>query len=98
MLVEQRVANDGPSAPVAYLLWLFLGFFSAHRFYLGRSKSAVLQFLLNCILIGLIWTFLDLFVIAGMIRSSRDQVRERATRELYEDGRTMRRSPRLIGR
>lgn len=28
---------------VAYLLWFFLGAFGAHRFYLRRAKSALLQ-------------------------------------------------------
>lgn len=61
-LIEQRVANDGPNLLIAYLLWFFLGFFSAHRFYLGQTGSAIAQFLLNCILIGLIWTLIDAFL------------------------------------
>ena len=78
------------------MLWLFLRFFSKHRFDLGRSKSAVLQFPLIRTLICLIWTFLDVFIIAGVIRSSRDQVRERATRGLYDERRSSRRAPCLI--
>ena len=31
----------------AYLLWFFLGGFSAHRFYLGFSTSAIVQLLLT---------------------------------------------------
>ena len=77
-LIEQRVTNEGPSTGVAYLLWFFLGFFSAHRFYLGRTGSAIAQFLLNCILIGLIWTLIDAFLIPGMIREKQDQIRNRA--------------------
>ncbi|MCP4638116.1 MAG: TM2 domain-containing protein, partial [Methyloversatilis sp.] len=55
-LVEQRVTNDAPSVVVAYLLWLFLWFVSAHRFYLGKPVSAILQILSYFVLIGFICT------------------------------------------
>ena len=75
-LIEQRVSNDGPSTGVAYLLWLFLGIFSGHRFYLGRPVSAVLQILSYLILIGFIWLLIDAFLIPGMIREKRDDIRQ----------------------
>jgi len=37
---EIRVANEGASTAVAYLLWFFLGSVSAPRFYLGRVGLA----------------------------------------------------------
>ncbi|NWM24864.1 TM2 domain-containing protein, partial [Escherichia coli] len=58
-LVEQRVTNDAPSVVVAYLLWLFLWFVSAHRFYLGKPVSAILQILSYFVLIGFIWALID---------------------------------------
>jgi TM2 domain-containing membrane protein YozV len=76
-LIEQRVANDGPSTGVAYLLWFFMGVFSAHRFYLGRSGSAILQILSYFILIGFIWWLVDGFLIPGMIREKQDEIRQR---------------------
>lgn len=74
-LIEARVANDAPSTGAAYLLWFFLGFFSAHRFYLGRPGSAIAQFLLNCIVIGWLWTLIDAFLIPGMITAKKDSIR-----------------------
>lgn len=68
---------------VAYLLWWFLGFVGAHRFYLGRTGSAVLMLLLSAVswvltfvlvgflglaLIGL-WWLIDALLIPGMVRS-----------------------------
>ncbi|WP_267357364.1 MULTISPECIES: TM2 domain-containing protein [unclassified Methylobacterium] len=35
------------------MLWFFFGFFSDHRFYLGRVGGAILQIVLNCFLTGL---------------------------------------------
>jgi TM2 domain-containing membrane protein YozV len=76
LLVEMRVSNDGPSVTVAYLLWLFLGFVSAHRFYLGRPISALLQIASFFVLVGFVWLFVDLFLIPGMVRDKQNQIRQ----------------------
>jgi TM2 domain-containing membrane protein YozV len=69
------------SVGVAYLLLIFLGWFGAHRFYLGHQGSAVallvltiLSFIGSFILIGIFgylivaaWLFVDLFLTAGMV-------------------------------
>jgi hypothetical protein len=47
LLIESRITNDGKNVVVAYLFWFFLGIFSAHRFYLGRPGTAILQILLT---------------------------------------------------
>ncbi|MFL0108492.1 TM2 domain-containing protein [Tenacibaculum maritimum] len=49
----------------AYLLWFFLGFFSAHRFYLGKTGSALIYlFTGQLFLIGWI---IDAFILGGMV-------------------------------
>ena len=63
-------ANGGAfprkSVGVAYTLWLFLGFFGVHRFYLGRVGSGLIYlFTFGLCGIGLIY---DLFVIPRMVR------------------------------
>lgn len=75
MLIEQRVANDKKSIGAAYLLWFFLGILSAHRFYLGRWGTALLQIASYFILIGFIWLLIDAFLIPGMIKSDMDKHR-----------------------
>jgi len=81
-LVEQRVTNDGPSIAVAYLFWFFLWFVSAHRFYLGRPVSAILQILSYFILIGFVWLLVDAVLIPGMIRDRQDEIRNDLMRAL----------------
>lgn len=76
-LIEQRVSNDGPSTLVAYLLWFFLGLFSAHRFYLGRPVSAIFQIVSYLFLLGFLWLFIDLFLIPGMVLRNRADLRQR---------------------
>ena len=87
MLIEQRVTNESPSVAAAYLLWFFLGILSAHRFYLGRPGSAILQILLFFVLIGFIWLLVDLFLIPGMVRERQDAIRQRLRSAYMSDGR-----------
>lgn len=86
MLIEQRVTNDGPSTAVAYLLWFFLWFLSGHRFYLGRPASAVLQIISYFLLVGFIWLFVDAFLIPGMLREKRAEMRQRMMVEMMALG------------
>ena len=53
------------SKSVAYLLWFFLGFLSAHRFYVGKVGSGIL-YLLTGQLFGIGWV-IDLFLVGGMV-------------------------------
>jgi TM2 domain-containing membrane protein YozV len=57
----------------ASLFAFFLGAFGAHRFYAGKTGSAIAQLLLTLSCIGIIisgpWSFIDLiFIIAGGFR------------------------------
>ena len=80
--VEAKVANETPSVLVAYLLWFFLGLFSAHRFYLGRPGTAILQILSYLVLIGFVWLLIDAFLIPGMARDKRNAVRAEVMTQL----------------
>jgi TM2 domain-containing membrane protein YozV len=98
MLVEQRVANDGKSIVVAYVLLVLLGGFGAHRFYLGRLRTAIAMLALNLLgwlliapgvgvmlLLPLVlWMIVDLFLVPGMVAASRQNLRARITQEIAE--------------
>jgi len=57
----------------AFLLCFFLGIFGAHRFYVGKTKSAVLQLVT---LGGLgIWSFVDfVMIIIGKFKDKQDNL------------------------
>lgn len=102
MLIEQRVANDGKSMLVAYLLLIFFGALGIHRFYLGQTKSAVIMLILfvlgwltAVIYVGFllllavgIWAIVDLFLIPGMIEGAKSNLRDQLGRELAAGGST----------
>lgn len=70
-----RAASGGPNLAVAYALWFFLGVFSAHRFYLGRPISAVLQILTwGTIFVGPLWWLIDAFLLPSMVAHKRASV------------------------
>lgn len=61
------------SVPVAYLFWFFLGFFGAHRFYLGHFWWGV-AYLLTGAFGGIGWV-IDLFLIPGCVRDHNELVK-----------------------
>lgn len=73
---QLQFQSQKKSAGVSYLLWFFLGGVGAHRFYLGRVVSGVVQLLLGLFgwlplflgwgVLG-IWLIVDAFLIPGMV-------------------------------
>jgi TM2 domain-containing membrane protein YozV len=65
-------------AVVAYILWLFLGWFGGHNFYLGRTGVAITQLILTLTVIGwlitIIWVFVDAFLIPSWVRRENNQL------------------------
>jgi TM2 domain-containing membrane protein YozV len=82
--LEQRVANDAPTTGLAYVLWFFLWWASAHRFYTGRPGTAVLQILSYFVLVGFVWVIIDAFLIPGMVRDKKNEIRSRVMLQLSE--------------
>ncbi|MGV7240347.1 TM2 domain-containing protein [Caballeronia sp. M23-90] len=71
------------SVGVAYLLWFFVGYLGGHRFYAGRTGTAIVQLLLTIFgactamfgiglfvlgIVGL-WILIDAFLIPGIVSS-----------------------------
>ena len=69
------------SQGVAFILWWLLGIFGGHRFYMKQTGTAVAQLILAITVIGwpvlIIWLFVDLFLIWGMVNRYNDEVLRR---------------------
>lgn len=93
ILIEQKVTNEAKSTGTAYILWLALGGFGGHRFYLGRTGSAIALLCLSVVgiitsVIGIglvvmlgvgIWLIVDAILIPGMVAEQKNQVRNDLT-------------------
>ena len=90
MLIEQKVANAKKSTGVAYLLWFFVSGFGAHRFYLGKTGTAVAQLIITVIgcftifplIITGLWLLVDAFLIPGIIQEHAEKARREARLEV----------------
>ncbi len=56
---EATHGDGGKSQLTAALLCFFLGGLSIHRFYLGYTGIAILQIILNLLVVGYIWWIID---------------------------------------
>jgi TM2 domain-containing membrane protein YozV len=74
------------SVGASYLLWFFLGYLGAHRFYLGRTGSGLVQLLLALFgwlpfLTGwallLVWWVVDAFLIPGIATKENMRIADR---------------------
>jgi TM2 domain-containing membrane protein YozV len=65
-------------AVIAYALWFFVGFLGGHRFYLGRTGSAIAILILSLTVVGLIitavWVLVDAFLIPGILREKNNEL------------------------
>lgn len=68
------------STLVTWLLWFFLGGFGGHRYYLGKYGTGIAMTLT----IGALgfWTFIDLFLINGMLNKKNEEIEAEILQEI----------------
>ena len=68
---EMVFEENRKSKTVAYLLWLFTGWFGVHRIYTGNTKSGVTQLVLTLTGVGFLivffWWLIDVFFVGDMV-------------------------------
>jgi TM2 domain-containing membrane protein YozV len=94
----KAIVVGGKSLGTAYVLWFFLGGFSAHRFYLGSPLTAIAQVSLWYISLmfwmaghpgagylltaGWLWIIADVFFIPRLRNAANEKIQRRAERLL----------------
>lgn len=80
LVVNSEVERLQKNTAVAFLLCIFLGTLGAHRYYMGRTGSAVAMTLITVLTFGVgtivtgIWTLVDLFLISDWLRDDREKI------------------------
>lgn len=70
MAAVQSAGKSEKSLFIAYVFWFFTAGFGGHRMYCGRVKSGLLQFLSVLLVVGIIWVFVDLFLMPRLVREA----------------------------
>jgi TM2 domain-containing membrane protein YozV/DNA-directed RNA polymerase subunit RPC12/RpoP len=81
LILRQELEHRKKSAATTWILWLLIiGFFGAHRFYLGRIGSGVgMLFTIG----GLgIWWLIDAFLISEMLRENQQKIQAEVLQEI----------------
>lgn len=86
LLLESEVKNRGKNMVVAYLLWWFLGILGGHRFYIGKTGSAIAMLILSITFFGLIitavWVIVDAFLLHKYVKDINDDVERQVLSEI----------------
>lgn len=80
-MLQTEMDKRKKSGATAWILWLFLGGFGGHRYFLGKTGTAIAMTLtLGCL--G-IWTIVDLFLLSGMIRKTNEKIESKIIEEIH---------------
>lgn len=88
LLVNSEVEKNSKSTLVAYLLWWFTGLIGGHRYYFGKTGSAVAMTLIVLLTLGLgsiitgIWMLVDVFHISSWLKADQKEKEQAAIQEI----------------
>ncbi|MFT8337487.1 TM2 domain-containing protein [Schleiferilactobacillus harbinensis] len=88
ILVNSEVEKRKKSTVAAYLLWWFTGIIGGHRYYMGKTGSAVAMTLITVLTFGIgiivtgIWWIVDAFSIPRWIQEDQDRIEVQAATEI----------------
>ncbi|MBM7617478.1 TM2 domain-containing membrane protein YozV [Weissella uvarum] len=91
LLVNSQVQSKGKNIVLAYVFAFFFGLFGIHRFYMGKTVSAIAMLLITVLSVGFlaiisgIWTFVDLFLIPRWIKNDNARIEREAAEAIIND-------------
>lgn len=96
LLVSSEMNRRGKNMLLAYILLIFLGTLGIHRFYIGKTGSAIAILILTMvgwitavfvvgfvfIAISGVWAFVDLFLVPKMIEETNSKMEKQLVAEV----------------
>lgn len=88
LLVNSEVEKNKKCIAVAYILCIFFGSIGGHRYYMGKTGSAIAMTLITVLTVGFgvlvtgIWSFVDLFLIPGWLKDNQNSVEAAAAQNV----------------
>ncbi|RXW96315.1 MULTISPECIES: TM2 domain-containing protein [Enterococcus] len=86
ILVNSEVEKNSKSSVVAWLLWWFTGTLGGHRYYMGKTGTAIIMTILTLTFFGLIisgpWALIDAFSINRWIRKNKEDAERKAIQNI----------------
>ncbi|MEY3233397.1 MAG: hypothetical protein RL230_668 [Pseudomonadota bacterium] len=86
--IELRTDREAKDPFPAYVLWFFLGWLGAHRFFIGETKTGLAMLILSLSMVGFpitfVWWLTDAIRLGGLLQEKRDLVSDRIARETLE--------------
>lgn len=88
LLVNSEVEKNKKGIAVAYILCIFFGSIGGHRYYMGKTGSAIAMTLITVLTVGFgvlvtgIWSFVDLFLIPGWLKDNQNSVEAAAAQNV----------------
>lgn len=88
LLVNSEVEKNKKSIAVAYILCIFFGSIGGHRYYMGKTGSAIAMTLITVLTVGFgvlvtgIWSFVDLFLIPSWLKDNQNSVEAAAAQNV----------------
>ena len=86
ILVNSEVNKNAKNSTTTWLLWLFLGIVGGHRYYMGKTGSAIAMTILSITIIGMIitgpWQLIDLFFINKWLKEDKTNIEQQAIQSI----------------
>lgn len=86
ILVNSEVEKNKKNSTTAWILWWFLGTIGGHRYYMGKTGSAIAMTILTITFFGLIisapWALIDAFSISKWLRQDTEEIEKKAIQQV----------------
>ncbi|MBD9846440.1 TM2 domain-containing protein [Enterococcus faecalis] len=86
ILVNTEIEKNCKNSTTAWLLWWFTGTLGGHRYYMGKTGTAITMTILTITIIGIIisgpWALIDVFFISKWLKQDKEKIEKQAIQNI----------------